>query len=104
MSAHPILECRFQLGDKHHRLPQALASMRHHLEDLAHSQVGQWKPFEVRLILPAHLLHHPSANQQIKQAGTWLSNQGWTWLVLTSTAQCASLRVLCRTSKNTHPT
>lgn len=99
MPSHPVLECHFKLGNVGSNLLSTLSSMRHQLEDLAHSQVGQWSPYEVRLVLPVHLLQHPSAHQQLKAAGTWLSNQGWAWRVLSSTASCPSMRVLSRSSK-----
>lgn len=96
----PTLECCYPLPAN--ALGPALQAVRHRLEDLAFTQVGRWVPFEVRLILPQHLLE--TDVRAMRQACAWLASQGYAWRILGSQQGQAHLSVRCRAANGVHHT
>ena len=93
------LECSYTLPAQD---PQILArAVQDTLEDLVFSQIGRWKPYEVRLQLPKALTHHDASKHLTQNLGLWLSSQGYAWLMLAGAASDATLLVRCRPTTDT---
>ena len=89
------LECHYPLPSPN--LASVLQAAQNSLEDLAYAQVGRWRPYEVRLIVPSHLALAPDAASQavMQDLQAWLRAQGTQWLLLGGNSAQASLRVRC---------